>query len=880
MEYDFLVLLVLLLFGGPLLAFFILISRMSSMRNTLDSISYELSTLKNMIEKMQQEGAEKPVSTADEMQKKDWQKPKKRTTEAPEEEPDLLGGSTPYWWQQPVKIETEIVDEPQTTENKTEDIWEETVETPDAVEASDPMEVPETAETTVTQHQDARPSTIEIPVMETEEKTPETEEEEPEAVEEPAEEKEEEPAMAMEEAPEMETEEEHPVSRTNYEKYIGENLFGKIGILIFIIGIGFFVKYAIDQNWINETARTMLGYAVGAGMLLLAERLHKRYHTFSSLLAGGAFGVCYLITAIAFHYYALFSQTTAFVILCATTIFMSVVSILYDRKELAVTALVGGFIAPFIISTDSDSVIALQAYITILNIGMFCIAMYKKWGILPLVSFCFTYVILWWPLTDVSFLYTDTTVSYETLFAFATLFYIIFLLPVVFILRTQCSGIMRNGLLATITANSFMYLLYGEYMLSRCASIPHEGGLIAFFIAVVNLAIYLYLRFRVEGQGTLRNLMLGLSITFASIGIPMQFETDNILMLWAAEAVLLLWLYTKEKSRIYELGFAILSFLTFATLLYYRFGGMSIDNSGSSLFFNENFFVNLFVSIACFATAVIMQYNKELFTGSKNLLNYSPCNAIAYILGLAILFLGFWDDFHAHFEQPRADYASLLMANVILLGGALVLRKRFEIGKYKIAYDISIYLAAGLYAIAVWNLDTPDELMLRWAMTLVTIVYMAYCMRGLLLAKPDKTISDNAPSDAGMREAASARPVNKDQQTEFAVISTLVWLTVTRLLMLSFNVTGFNTAFSLSLGIAAFILMCIGMRYHSKQVRLVSLAEFGVIIGKLVINDVWAMSALGKIIVFISLGAILLTLSFLYQKLKDALFNEEEEEKE
>ena len=114
----------------------------------------------------------------------------------------------------------------------------------------------------------------------------------------------------------------------------------------------------------------------------------------------------------------------------------------------------------------------------------------------------------------------------------------------------------------------------------------------------------------------------------------------------------------------------------------------------------------------------------------------------------------------------------------------------------------------------------------------------------------------------------------------FAIISTLVWITVTRLLMLTFNIYDFTTAFSLSLGIAAFILMCIGMRYHSKQVRLVSLAEFGIIIGKLVLNDVWAMSALGKIIVFISLGAILLTLSFLYQKLKDALFEEEEKEQE
>lgn len=36
--------------------------------------------------------------------------------------------------------------------------------------------------------------------------------------------------------------------QVNYEKFIGENLFGKIGILVFVIGVGFFVKYAIDKD--------------------------------------------------------------------------------------------------------------------------------------------------------------------------------------------------------------------------------------------------------------------------------------------------------------------------------------------------------------------------------------------------------------------------------------------------------------------------------------------------------------------------------------------------------------------------------------------------------------------------------------------------------
>ena len=843
MEYDLLSFFSIILFSIALLGFFYLISKLNQISNTLNNVSFEISTLKLIIEKMQRE-KQKQTETATEIKPKETlEQPKEQVVETSKEVQNESVSPNPNWWQQPITDETPTTDKAEETENTAEN------------EQPELQETPETIEVPIVHNEDIRPSTVEIPIQETKDKTPEVEEETPETIEEPVEEEQEEPAMAMEEEEEIE---EYATSETNFEKYIGENLFGKIGILIFIIGIGFFVKYAIDQNWINETARTLMGYAVGAGMLVLAERLHKRYHTFSSLLAGGAFGIYYLITAIAFHYYALFSHTIAFVILCVTTIFMSAVSVLYDRKELAVTALVGGFIAPFIISTDSSSIISLQIYITILNIGMFCLAMYKKWAILPMVSFAFTYIILWGTTALGSFSDSEAVTTYPTLFAFATLFYVIFLLPVVFILRTQYGENTRLGLLGIITANSFMYLIYGDFLLQHFEASSDTTAYLAFFIAAVNLAIHLYLRFRVEGQDTLRNLMLGLAVTFASMGVPILFSAANVLMVWAAESVLLLWLFTKEKNRIYELASAVLLLLTLGALAYYRTTDTFIHDTGESLFFNGAFFVTTFVSIAYYVVAVIMQFNKELFSDTKRLIAYTPCNAIAYALGFSILFLAFRDNFHFHLEQPISEYASLLTANIMLLGGALILRKRFEISENKLAYEISLYLAGILFAMTVWNYTDPEGLLLRWLMALVTIAYMAYCMRGQLLVTSNQ----------------------RNLHIEYSIISTLMWLTLTRLLLITFNEVNFSTAFSLSLGIAAFILMCIGMRYHSKEIRIVSLAEFGIVIGKLILNDVWAMPALGKIIVFISLGAILLILSFLYQKLKDALFNEKEQEQE
>lgn len=102
----------------------------------------------------------------------------------------------------------------------------------------------------------------------------------------------------------------------NYEKYIGENLFGKIGILILVLGMGLFVKYAIDKEWINETLRTILGFGMGGLLLFVAWRLKDSYRTFSSLLAGGAFAIFLCNGGDRLSLLRLFSQTVSFYLAC------------------------------------------------------------------------------------------------------------------------------------------------------------------------------------------------------------------------------------------------------------------------------------------------------------------------------------------------------------------------------------------------------------------------------------------------------------------------------------------------------------------------------------------------------------------------------------
>ena len=74
--------------------------------------------------------------------------------------------------------------------------------------------------------------------------------------------------------------------------------------------------------------------------------------------------------------------------------------------------------------------------------------------------------------------------------------------------------------------------------------------------------------------------------------------------------------------------------------------------------------------------------------------------------------------------------------------------------------------------------------------------------------------------------------------------------------------------------LAGFMQMAVGMRLHLKVVRMISLATFSIVLLKLVLVDLWLLPTIGKVVVFIILGVILLVLSFLYQKLKTVLFDD------
>ena len=65
--------------------------------------------------------------------------------------------------------------------------------------------------------------------------------------------------------------------------FIKDNFLTIFGIVTLVLGIGYFVKYAIDQNWINETFRVMIGIVVGLAIIGTAHKIRKNFAVFSSI---------------------------------------------------------------------------------------------------------------------------------------------------------------------------------------------------------------------------------------------------------------------------------------------------------------------------------------------------------------------------------------------------------------------------------------------------------------------------------------------------------------------------------------------------------------------------------------------------------------------
>ncbi len=325
-------------------------------------------------------------------------------------------------------------------------------------------------------------------------------------------------------------------SDADVETMIAGHWFYYVGILAIALAATFFLKYAFDNDWIGPTGRVAIGMLIGAALFPVSQWLLSRgYKYFSEGIAGLGAAILYLSIWAGWHYYQLFGQTPAFVMMMVVTALVTAVALARDSQRIAVLALIGGLLTPSLVSTGQNAEVVLFTYLAVLAAAMLVIAWRRDWKVIPPLLFLSTlfYFWGWWA----EFYATG---ELGTTLVFATIFFVVFeALPAVESLR---AGALTNPLdVVLLAANALQYLAALRQMLWP----EYRWGLTfgVLVLAAAHLAAERALpKEKAAGTAqTARILYAALALMFVTVAIPIRLDGNWVTLAWAAEALVLVW---------------------------------------------------------------------------------------------------------------------------------------------------------------------------------------------------------------------------------------------------------------------------------------------------------------------------------------------------
>ncbi|HTL07653.1 MAG TPA: DUF2339 domain-containing protein, partial [Chitinophagaceae bacterium] len=665
--------------------------------------------------------------------------------------------------------------------------------------------------------------------------------------------------------------ERHP----DLEKFIGENLVNKIGIAILVLAIGFFVKYAIDNNWIGPAGRVGIGILCGAILVALAHMLRANYKGFSSVLAGGGLAIFYFSIALGYHQFHLFSQVSTFVIMIVITGFAVGLSLLYNRQELAIIALAGGFATPFMASNGNGNYQVLFTYLLVLNSGLLVLAYYKSWRLLNALCFGLTTILFaGWMITLTG---AAPAATYRNGFLFASGFYgLFFIINIAHNIKEKKRFIASD--FAILLVNTSLYFAAGLFLLTAMDSGNYRGLFSASLGAVHLLVSFLLLRNQKVDKNILY-LLMGITLTCISLTAPLQLHGNFITLFWSSEAVLLFWLYKRSGIGIIRYSSFIIWVAMLVSLL---MDWLQLYTSTSVLpiVLNRAFITGVYSAAASALLFVLAK--KENVDGGNTVLVKYPVSIFAIAALLIIYIAGLLEinhQFVAHYPGTGLQYSYLLLYTYAFVLLFLLLQRRSAAGT-RPAQPVLLLSAACLllYLLAINHAFTLLRTLVSKHMGSGHLT--AHWLGDLLLLLLFVLLVNNL-------RKLEHRPPDMPIYTWLLALWAVIFLSAESYLFnnqLFYNGTaGWQSAGQLFLkailpiiwGICSFVCMWLGMHYKYRTLRIISLILFSITLLKLFVFDIRNIPTGGKIAAFFCLGVLLLVVSFMYQRLKRILIEDE-----
>lgn len=623
--------------------------------------------------------------------------------------------------------------------------------------------------------------------------------------------------------------------------FVKQNVLTIIGILTLVIGIGYFVKYAIDKNWIGETARFIIGMLTGFGIMAIGYFIQKNYKIFSSIISGGGIAILYLSVTLAFQEYHLFSQNIAFIFLVFITILAVITAYFYNSEVLIIFALIGGFASPLMVSNGNSNYLFLFIYISLLNLGMLAISYLKNWKSIGWFSFFTSYLYLSVWISD--------SLDQKTIY-FSALFYIIFY---AFAIRNYIKNKNWNPsdilLLVMINISSLIATTYifKELNLEPIILFP-------LIFAGINALLWT-IEIKNNNSKIYHPVFIGITLSLITIAVALQFKLHIFTSLWAIEGTLLLFIWYKTKQDIFKRAFLYL--LPLILIAECTSWSQYNDTHFFNFLFNKIFFTGLLISITFGINYYFIRKNKiennlEIefqpffkFLAFANfyiillleLMNYYKNSDENFLYITALLFTIFYIFallILSKFILKEKEEEVLLFTIPVL---TIILISKPEINAYFIS-QIGAYTYYLLYiipiAFIIWKLLNHKYLTTKFAYFILAISFTYIISIEL----------------SHLYIISSTNKINE---------------------ILSLKNHYINFYLPMIWTVCAIVFLFIGLRKQIPDFIKFGFALIGLMAIKLYAIDVWRMDNISRIIAFIILGIILLSSSFMYQKLRGIL---------
>lgn len=610
-----------------------------------------------------------------------------------------------------------------------------------------------------------------------------------------------------------------PRAGDTLERRIGERLFLYLGMVVVVLGMAFFLRYAFEHDWISPAVRVALGLAGGIGFIAAGRALFARdYQQYGLFLTGGGIAILFLSFYAAYAFYGLIGPLSAFALLAATAVWTGQLADRHASMPLALMAVCGGFTTPFLVGGSGDAHVVLFSYDAALVAATLVLARRRDWPWLNLVSLPFVIATL----TAWGDVHYDRSL-YLRVELFMTVFCVLFVLAIADARRSAH----RDARIAAL------FLLMAP-LLYHAASVVVLGNNQA------SLLIYLVAASAtVVAVSQLAQLPLLRLVGWVLVIVPLVIGAVDTPAFSLAEtlASLAVWSIFVAPAILQVSRHASPSWPD-ATL---------IHASGIGAFwgiFAARSDVGTPTGLAWTAVALALA-NASIWwplRTAREALHWVGVAATLLAIAAAIGLDGSWP-----IVAWSAQAASLVWLATRLGNGAM------RIG------GLALFAVAAL----VWGLD-PDlqsaapftPLLNERTLTAAALIGFMYASGWFLRAA---SASRQRHERAGLFVAASAVTViamtldirdywfGQFAQGQDAVLA--------RELMLS-------AAWAVYGG----VLVAIGMRYRYPPVRYFAIGLFGVTIAKVFAVDVQELDGIYRVVAFLAVGGVLLLASFLYQR--------------